>query len=131
MNLGVIVNIVLVVVAFTIGFFSNGFIKDAINENAGSGSILSNNVTLHVLITGPNDTPVNNLEVDLWHDTTKTGPPDAAISFTNSSGIAVFSIPKGGYLIGFNMNNFPVNFEIITEYFLIHLKIEVWSALWG
>lgn len=112
----IIINIFLAVGAFTVGFFVSDLLKGADSNSFESGSaVISSNVTLHVLVIGPDGLPVSGLEVDLWHDTTRAGPPDAAVSFTNSSGIAVFAIPKGGYLVGFNLINFPSELEVPRE----------------
>jgi hypothetical protein len=101
----------LVIAAFALGYFAGSFKANP----ADSDLINSPNATLYVLILNPQGLPISNLEVDLWHDTAIEGPPDAGISFTNSSGIAVFLAPKGGYLIGFNLLNFPDNLEAQRE----------------
>jgi len=112
----IIINIFLAIGAFTVGFFVSDLLRGTNGSAFESGSVVgSSNVTLHVLVVGPDSLPVSGLEVDLWHDTTRAGPPDAAVSFTNSSGIAVFAIPKGGYLIGFNLINFPSELEAPRE----------------
>ena len=71
--------------------------------------ILQGNATLEVKILAPDDTPVQNLEVDLWTADAPSGPPNAGINYTNKDGIVIFKIPPGRYKIGFNANNFPKN----------------------
>ncbi len=114
MKLSIIITAGLVAVAFITGYFAGSF---KVGTIGGSNTEVNTNmnVTLNVLILGPDGLPINNLEVDLWHDTTTTGPPDAGINFTNASGIAVFSLQKGGYLIGFNLINFPSSLEVPRE----------------
>jgi hypothetical protein len=70
---------------------------------------LEGNATLEVKILAPDDTPVKNLEVDLWTADAPSGPPNAGINYTNKDGIVVFKIPPGRYKIGFNIKNFPKN----------------------
>jgi len=71
--------------------------------------ILQGNATLEVKVLAPDDTPVQNLEVDLWTADAPSGPPTAGINYTNKDGIVIFKIPPGRYKIGFNLNNFPKN----------------------
>ncbi|MDD4353176.1 MAG: hypothetical protein PHN56_01825 [Candidatus Nanoarchaeia archaeon] len=112
MKFNTIIILIFVVLSFIAGYLTGSF-----KPNVEDSNIVSNiqNSTLYVLILNSEGLPVNNLEVDLWHDTTTEGPPDVGVSYTNSSGIAVFSIPNEGYLIGFNLLNFPSNFEAVRE----------------
>jgi hypothetical protein len=111
MKSGIMIIAILMAGAFIAGYFAGSF-----NANpTGSNLINGPNATLYVLILNPQGLPISNLEVDLWHDTTLEGPPDAGVSFTNSSGIAVFLMPKGGYLMGFKLLNFPDNLEAQRE----------------
>lgn len=92
------ITVILIVAALITGYLIGSFKGPA-------------DATLYILILSPDGSPMSGLEVDLWYNTTLAGPPDAGVSLTNSSGIAVFSVQKGGYLIGFNLNNFPATLE--------------------
>jgi hypothetical protein len=70
---------------------------------------IEGNATLEVKIFAPDDTPFQNLEVDLWTADAPPGPPNVGINYTNKDGIVTFKIPPGKYKIGFNQNNFPKN----------------------
>jgi len=65
---------------------------------------------LEVIILGPDNNPIQNLEVDLWTIENQHGPPTAGYSFTDINGKVIFKIPEGDYLIGFNGVNFPKEF---------------------
>lgn len=101
----------LILASFILGYFIGGFKIPVSLETDSSAP----NSTLHVLVLGPESEPVDSLEVDLWKDSEISGPPTAGVSHTNLSGIAVFSMPKGGYIIGFNLLNFPETFEVPME----------------
>jgi hypothetical protein len=105
------------------GDFSSPFLICPPNKNiTGEGGIqyLQGNATLKVIILAPDDTPFQNLEVDLWTADAPPGPPNVGIKYTNKDGIVIFNIPPGNYTIGFNFKNFPENF-IYPE----QIKIEV------
>jgi protocatechuate 3,4-dioxygenase beta subunit len=70
---------------------------------------LYGNATLEVKVLAPDDTPLQNLEVDLWTADAPPGSPNVGIKCTDKDGIATFKIPPGNYKIGFNANNFPEN----------------------
>jgi hypothetical protein len=78
----------------------------------GEGGIqyLQGNATLKVIILAPDDTPFQNMEVDLWTADAPPGPPNVGIKYTNESGVATFKIPAGDYKIGFNVKNFPKDY---------------------
>jgi hypothetical protein len=70
---------------------------------------LYGNATLEVKVLAPDDTPLQNLEVDLWTADAPPGPPNVGVKYTDKDGVATFKIPSGNYKIGFNLNNFPDN----------------------
>jgi|YelNatPaOPRAMG01_1025707.scaffolds.fasta_scaffold89020_2 hypothetical protein len=88
----------------------SGFINmtENITEERGI-QYLEGNATLEVKILAPDDTPFQNLEVDLWTADAPLGPPNVGINYTNKDGIVIFKIPPGRYKIGFNLKNFPKN----------------------
>jgi len=73
------------------------------------------NATLEVQILAPDNSPVPNLEVDLWLASTLGGPPDAGRRHTDANGVVTFRIIAGDYKIGFNMLNFPENYVPVEE----------------
>jgi len=50
-----------------------------------------------------------SIEVSLWRTNESSGPP-IAVSRTNEEGMAIFEVPAGDYLIGFNELTFPDEF---------------------
>lgn len=74
------------------------------------------NVTLEVQVLAPDNSPVANLEVDLWLESTPPGgPPEAGRPWTDANGVATFRVIAGDYRIGFNMLNFPENYVPVGE----------------
>lgn len=73
------------------------------------------NATLEVRVLAPDNSPVGNLEVDLWLAPTAGGPPDAGRRWTDASGVVTFRIIAGEYRIGFNKLNFPENYLSVEE----------------
>ncbi|MBN2142338.1 hypothetical protein JW711_03320 [Candidatus Woesearchaeota archaeon] len=68
--------------------------------------------TLEVMMLRPDNSPMQDLEIDLWVANNPDGPPTAGYSRTDEEGKAVFKIPAGDYLIGFNSYGFPEEFLI-------------------
>lgn len=70
---------------------------------------VSGSAELHVTILFANNTPAQNLEVDVGD---KPGPPlEGGFIFTNENGTAVFFLKPGVYAIYFNQGNFPVDMQ--------------------
>jgi lysophospholipase L1-like esterase len=90
------------------------------NEEKNASDLPVKNEVLEIFILNTDGSPLNNIEVDLWKKETITGPPDVGFEITDSQGKSVFSVPKGEYRIGFNLNNFPKNMEYPeTEYIVV------------
>lgn len=71
-------------------------------------SILGN-AELHVTILFANNTPAQNLEVDVGEN---PGPPaEGGFVFTNENGTAIFFLKPGVYAIYFNQGNFPADMQ--------------------
>lgn len=81
------------------------------SRSSSQPTYLEGGEVLEIQVLGPDGGPISNLEVDLWTSETPAGPPSAGVSATNGEGIAVFKIPEGNYLVGFNMINFPEDFS--------------------
>ncbi|MCK4319003.1 hypothetical protein KAW38_00325 [Candidatus Micrarchaeota archaeon] len=64
-----------------------------------------------VEVISPDGEPIIGLEVDLWIDDTTQGPPNVGIGTTDTDGIVVFEVEEGCYNIGFNVLNFPEEYE--------------------
>lgn len=70
---------------------------------------VTGNAELHVTVIFANNTPVENLEVDVGD---KPGPPlEGGFVFTNENGTAVFFLNSGVYTIYFNQGNFPADMQ--------------------
>jgi hypothetical protein len=85
---------------------------------------IEGNATLEVIVSTSDDTPLKNLEVDLWTADAPPGPPDVGVKYTNESGVAVFKIPFGSYKIGFNVKTFPKGF-IYPEQVQVEVTTEI------
>lgn len=81
------------------------------NEETNQPNFLIGEEVLEVIVMGPDNLPLKNLEVDLWTKEKLSGPPNAGYTITDEQGKAIFNVPIGEYKIGFNTLNFPQNLE--------------------
>ena len=101
MNRKIIIGIVAVIIILAV-FAGFKYLKQEPQPTFVAG-----NETLEITILDSNSSPVQNIEVDLWKSENANGPPTAGISETDNSGKALFKVPGGNYLVGFNGLNFP------------------------
>ncbi len=57
--------------------------------------------TLEVLVMNTEGSPLSGIEVDVWGVSSANGPPQVFNS-TDENGRAVFGLPLGEFLVGFN-----------------------------
>jgi hypothetical protein len=99
-----VIGIILAIIIIALGIYYYPHIEETPETVSGSES-------LNIIITSLDNTPISNLEVDLWTEKDTQGPPSAGIVMTNSQGVATFNIPEGNYFVGFNQIGFPTQFE--------------------
>lgn len=59
------------------------------------------NNTLEVLVVSSSGSPVSGVEIDIWSAGSTSGPPQV-FNVTDENGRAVFGLPLGEFLVGFN-----------------------------
>ena len=102
-----------VIILFIVGFLIFHFLKSEVQPQFVEGEEL-----LEVIILGPDNNPIQNIEVDLWVANNPNGPPTAGYAITNNEGKSIFKIPEGNYLISFNGYNFPKEFTLPDKTFV-------------
>ena len=106
----------IIVILLIVGFIVFQFLKQSPSPQTVEGE-----ETLQVQVFDSSNTPMPNLEVDLWTSENINGPPSAGISTTDNSGIVIFKLPEGEYMIGFNSLNFPAEF-VYPEKTLVNVE---------
>jgi protocatechuate 3,4-dioxygenase beta subunit len=89
------------------------------NKSSEEPEFVYGDETLQITVIDELGEPVANLEVDLWTANNAEGAPSAGYLKTDAQGNAVFKVPAGNYLVGFNGVGFP------DEYVFSGRKIDV------
>jgi len=87
------------------------------SDNTGSEQLQSNN-TLQVIVLSSGGSPISGVEVDVWSADNANSAPQAYAT-TGADGIALFNMPLGDVLIGFNSfseETFPSSIYEFSSY---------------